>query len=158
MAQPQPQASLSQPRGFEPSGAGSSPAAPALALPPPPALAVPVVPPPPTERTRPARQVVVGRDTLVVASEAANSTSRMAPYAVKVVISTSQLMQPALLIITCDEPVVVATISSDPQTHANGRPDRMRYRIGFDSTGFKPGQPLTVLLMAAQPIRVLSVD
>jgi hypothetical protein len=168
---PAPQTSLSQPRGLEPSGAIATPAAPSLALPPPPPLAVPTVAAPPvsantgsnTARIRRNPPVIaVGPDTLVVASSPAASTSRMAPYAVKVVIGTSKLMQPATLTITCDEPVVMGSITTDPGTQASGRSDnsneKMRYRITFDPTGFKPDQPLTVLLMAAHPIQVISVD
>lgn len=159
LAQPvPPQASLSQPRALEPSGAQSAPAQPALALPPPPALAAPTVQAPPVERPRPKRDVVVGQDTLVVASESAASTSRMAPYAVKVVISTSALKPAARLTITCDEPVVTGSITPEAGTQVGGMADKTRYRIQFDQSGFKPDHPLTVLLMAAHPIQVISVD
>jgi hypothetical protein len=157
VAAPQPQTSLAQPRGFETSDAIATPAAPSLALPPPPAIAVPLVPVPPAVASRPV-PVVTSKDPFNATVALANSTSRMAPYALKVTINTNELVQQAVLTITTDEPVVTASITTDPRTRASGRVDKTHYRIVFDRTGFKPDQPITLLLMSANPIQELDIN
>ena len=85
----------------------------------------------------------------------ARSTSRMAPYAIRVTVRTDTLrMNP--LVITCNSQVLSGNLDSDGEG-MRGHPDGNTYRIDFDQTGFKAGQTINVVIMSPSPVRVTDV-
>ena len=97
--------------------------------------------------------------------EPATSPYSDAPYAVRVTIRTNVPMQPASLAIACDEDILHGGYQVTSQHAAvkglrDGRinNDRRVYWMTFQEPAFEPHRPIVVVLMSAQPIRVLSVN
>jgi len=95
--------------------------------------------------------------------EPASSNREDAPYATKVVIQTNVVRQPTSLVVVCSAEVAGATyyLTGSPAMIMSGDgyidKDKRLFWFVFSGPPFRPETPIVVLLMAKEPIRVLSV-
>jgi hypothetical protein len=85
-----------------------------------------------------------------------------APYAMKVVIQTNVVLQPTSLVVKCDSEFAASkfTVLGALQLTGAGEGhvgDRTAYWLFFAGPAFIPENPVVIILMAKQPIRVLDV-
>jgi hypothetical protein len=99
---------------------------------------------------------------LTFSQEAAPSKREDAPYAVKVVIQTNVVLQPTSLAVKCSSEFTAAEThvlgTSVLQNMGEGHVgNKTVYWFFFGAPAFRPENPVVILLMAKQPIRVLGV-
>jgi hypothetical protein len=111
---------------------------------------------------RPQQQPDLPVGKLTFSQEATPSKREDAPYAVKVVIQTNVVIQPTSLAVRCSseftsaEPRVLGTSVLQSMGEGFVR-DKTVYWFFFAAPAFRPENPVVILLMAKQPIRVLGV-
>ena len=91
--------------------------------------------------------------------EPTNSSRPDAPYAVKVVIQTNVKIQPVLFSLRCDADIIEGKVGMiGNSVFFNSGNEYGRHIFGFHfSNDFLPETPITVTLMSASPIKVLTI-
>jgi hypothetical protein len=100
---------------------------------------------------------------LIYTQEPASSRREDAPYAIKVVIQTDAILQPVSIAVKCNVDVVAGEYylvgSGSLRDAGDGYVvNKPVYWLFFGDPPFRPESPVILLLMAKEPIQVMSVD